>query len=450
MIEQFSLFLYDCLMSTNPSDQNTPASLASKKPQRKRKRQRKRPSSQRMLILMIAAAIAVVALGYGTYTLCHALFSPKTVNQAPAVGSTEKKKDRTSSSTKSESSSEITSQSASVQVSLSDEEAYAAMRSMRDTIDKAYVDDQLVDLGEQIRAYLSEHNIDQSKISWAVQDLTTEAIVESDNAKEDFTAASTYKLPLCMYYYEQIAEGKIDPNQKLLYSEEMREEEDKENLGQPIHRKYQVGDEIQIDELLEAALLYSDNIAGHMLYENLGGWQAFKTIVARYSPYEQSENFYKTNVLSSDYMMRLLAIIYNTPGTFNDLKYWLQNASIDTYLNRNMSGHYIQKIGNINEVRNAGGISNGSAPFTLSIYSCIDKHQGQDVIADLAVLVNDYFVNKYNSGFYQGEKADLIAMLNAQMSTPTDVIVLRPGPKGQEFKPLTEEEEAQLNAAIEE
>lgn len=322
--------------------------------------------------------------------------------------------------------------------------------ALRDDIRSELLSQELQDLEAQINAYLDEHSIDRSKISWAVQDLTTGASIESDNSKTGFTAASTYKLPLTTYYYEQIAQGKINPDDTLTFTSNMLEKEDAENLNQPIHLKYAIGDEIPIDELLEAALLYSDNVAGHMLYENLGGYSEFKHLVSQYSDTPLGEDFYsdEKNCLSAHYAMQLLSHIYNTPGTFNDLKYWLQNATPDTFLNRDLYGVYIQKVGNINEVRNALGISNGSAPFSLSIFSAISKEEGYNILSDLGQLCYSYFNNKFASGYYSGTDQNRVAELNGQMSYPTDVVNLRPGPKGQTVRQLTPEEQQMAQEAL--
>lgn len=308
----------------------------------------------------------------------------------------------------------------------------------------------LADLKDQINAYLAENGIDASKVSWAIQDLVTNETVESSNSKQNFTAASTYKLPLCVYYYDEIAAGRISPSDTLVFTEEMREEEDDENLNQPIHRKYKVGDKIQIDELLEAALLYSDNIAGHMLYSNMGGYTKFKEIVAKYADVPQNAEFFseQSNAINADYMMRLLNHIYNTPGVYNDLKFWLQYTAYDTFLNRSVPGTYIQKIGNINEVRNAAGIYNGTPPFTLSLYTCVSKKDGMNILADIGQLVLNYFQNRYNSGFYSEYDMTPYFELNAQMSNPPDVIEDRDGLNGQKLPEMTEEEKRRMSEEI--
>lgn len=328
----------------------------------------------------------------------------------------------------------------------SDDPQLVRLVDLKNIIVANYQENSLYDLKQQINAYLTEHNFDLNKVSWSVQDLVTQEITQSNNAKQNFTAASTYKLPLCVYYYEEIARGNINPSDTLDYTEEMREKEDDENLNQPIHRKYKVGDKIQIDELLEAALLYSDNIAGHMLYEHIGGYDKFKEIVAQYTDQPQTEDFFseQSNVINADYMTRLLHYVYNTPGTFNDLKFWLQYTAYDTFLNRNVPGTYIQKIGNINEVRNAVGISNGMAPFTLSIYSCISKTDGMNLLADIGQLCLNYFENRYNSNYYAGQDLTHYINLNGQMSNPPDLIEDRKGPDGQTLPELTDEEKKKM------
>lgn len=408
-----------------------------KQPQKKQsssnKKRRKRRYDPVRLGIVVLAALAI-------FISC--IFAVRAIFVRP-------KKDPKQDST---TSSQSTTENSSVGQSTEQEMAEFSLMNFKNDLSLSVVKqpNSLADLEAQIDEYLTSHNYDKSKVSWAVQDLVTLEIAESDNSRENFTAASTYKLPVCVYYYEEIAAGRINPSDQLEYTEEMREDEDDENLNQPIHRKYKVGDKIPIDELLEAALLYSDNIAGHMLYSHMGGYQEFKEIVAKYSDVPQAQSFFEetSNSLNADYMMRLLNHIYFTPGTFNDLKYWLQYTAPSTFLNRTMQYTYIQKIGNINSVRNAVGIYNGMTPFTISIYTDISKKDGMDILADLGELVYNYFKNRYESGFYDGMDLSQYKDLNAQMSTPYDVILYRDGPKGQKLPEMTPEEIQKMNEAI--
>lgn len=396
------------------------------------KRRRKRRYDPVRVGILLVAALAI---------LISFIFAIRAIFVRPK---NDEDKDKTASSK--------TTEISSTEPSTGNETTEFSLINLKNSLSLSVVKqpNSLADLETQIDEYLTSHNYDKTKVSWAVQDLVTLEVAESDNSRENFTAASTYKLPVCVYYYEEIAAGRINPSDQLEYTEEMREDEDDENLNQPIHRKYKVGDKIPIDELLEAALLYSDNIAGHMLYSHMGGYQEFKEIVAKYSDVPQAKSFFEetSNSINADYMMRLLNHIYFTPGTFNDLKYWLQYTAPDTFLNRTMQYTYIQKIGNINSVRNAVGIYNGMVPYTLSIYTDISKKDGMDILADLGELVYNYFKNRYASGFYDGMDLSLYKDLNAQMSTPYDVILYRDGPNGQKLPEMTPEEIKKMNEAI--
>lgn len=262
---------------------------------------------------------------------------------------------------------------------------------------------QLRDLQNLITEYFEENNIDQTKVAYAIQDLTTDAYVESDNARENVPAASTYKLPLTMLWYEMISNGAANPDNKMEYTEKMREDEDGENPNQPIGKMHKIGDQIRLGEVLEAAALYSDNIAGHMLFENLGGYPSFKIMALKYARNQQEQEFtdYK-NILNPDYTMDLAHALFNDQsGTWDDLKYWLYRAYMGGFLNRNQEYGFVQKIGNNQEVRNVIGYLPGNAPFSISVYSSIGAEEGEKMIGDLGSLCIDYFNKKYESGFYE-------------------------------------------------
>ncbi len=418
---------------------------------KRRKRRKRRYRWPRLLILLGLVLVLGCGVSLATMKMVGSIFNTSSVNTSSSLVSSENTTSESilssSQEVVSDASTQTVSESSSITIpSESSDPKVAQLVNLKQVIEENHQENSLYDLKQQITAYLAEHNYDPTKVSWSIQDLITQEIVQSSNAKQNFTAASTYKLPLCVYYYEEIARGNIKPSDTLEYTEEMREEEDDENLNQPIHRKYKVGDKIQIDELLEAALLYSDNIAGHMLYEHIGGYDKFKEIVAQYTDQPQTEDFFseQSNVINADYMMRLLNYVYNTPTIFNDLKFWLQYTAYDTFLNRDVPGTYIQKIGNIDEVRNAVGISNGLAPFTLSIYSCISKTDGMNLLADIGKICLEYFQNRYNSNYYAGQDLTHFVNLNGQMSNPPDVIEDRAGLDGQTLPELTEEEKKKM------
>lgn len=272
---------------------------------------------------------------------------------------------------------------------------------LKDDIKTYIFNNQLQDLKTSINNYLSENNIDASKVSYAVQDLTTGAYIKSDNAADNNLAASTYKLPLTMLWYEKIANGEVSPTQEFEFTENMLEKEDEENPNQPIGAKYKVGDKIPLSNLLEAAALYSDNIAGHILFENLGGYSAFKHMATKYSEHQQSKDFFNENKLNPDYTMDLVRHLYETSGTYDDLKYWLTYAGPHMFLNYNNPHGYVQKVGNNEEIRNVIGYAPTLYPFSVCIYSQIGDKEGEKLIGDIGDICWAYFEQKYNNGDYE-------------------------------------------------
>ena len=113
---------------------------------------------------------------------------------------------------------------------------------------------QQEDLEELISAYLEQNNISEDSVQYCIEDLeTNERYVH--NETENVTAASIYKLPLAMIYYEKIAAGELDENTLFTYEANHYES------GGPIGMTYAPGAQIPLEELLHCMILYSDNTA---------------------------------------------------------------------------------------------------------------------------------------------------------------------------------------------
>lgn len=64
------------------------------------------------------------------------------------------------------------------------------------------------EMATEINSYLKDKGIDFSRISLAIFDLN-EDIDYAWNADKDVVAASTYKVPLAMLWYDKINQGEI-------------------------------------------------------------------------------------------------------------------------------------------------------------------------------------------------------------------------------------------------
>jgi len=85
------------------------------------------------------------------------------------------------------------------------------------------------------------------------------------NAREEFLAASTFKIPLNMYVYKKIRDGKINPEDTIEYTESDYEE------GAGIIRYNETfGRNYTIKELQRLSIVYSDNVAVNMLLRHIG------------------------------------------------------------------------------------------------------------------------------------------------------------------------------------
>lgn len=79
------------------------------------------------------------------------------------------------------------------------------------------------------------------------------------NGEQEFHAASTFKVPMALYVYSQVAAGKLDPQKQIALSSSHME-------GGTGHLQFSPpGTQKSVDELVRYAIVYSDNVATNML-----------------------------------------------------------------------------------------------------------------------------------------------------------------------------------------
>lgn len=84
------------------------------------------------------------------------------------------------------------------------------------------------------------------------------------NVDKGFETASSIKAPYALYIYKEIAEGNIDPNQKIIYEEKYY------NKGTGVIKKSDFGTVYTVRDLVYYSLTESDNIAHIMLHKTFG------------------------------------------------------------------------------------------------------------------------------------------------------------------------------------
>lgn len=151
-------------------------------------------------------------------------------------------------------------------------------------------------LQARIEDYLQSHQINTDRLGIAVYNFEeqTEYTWQDDL---EFIAGSTYKLPLAMLYYDMIDSKELSLDSVIPYTSYMGDES-----SGIISSQYPVGSEVPLSELLYELIVHSDNSAGYILYEELGGWQSFKDLCLKYTNKSMDDEFSEENVMTPGYL----------------------------------------------------------------------------------------------------------------------------------------------------
>ena len=239
-----------------------------------------------------------------------------------------------------------------------------------------------------IETYLKQNSISKEDVSIYISSVDGE-ISCALNEEKYFVAASLYKIPLAMIYYEKIANNEMNIEDYLLYKSEHFEE------GGPIGAYYVPGDQITLKELLHSIIMYSDNTAGHILYENLGGWLEYKKMIQRYSSSTNYDDRYHSyeNITNSIYMNDVLGYLYDHRQIFSSLITDMKSSMPHDYLNRNKNLDIAQKYGSYGQALNAIGLYyDNEIAYKIVILTDLGV-DAEKYIGDLSELCYDFFKN---------------------------------------------------------
>lgn len=300
------------------------------------------------------------------------------------------------------------------------------------------------DLDALITSYFNQNGIDASDIGIYVHDLTSGGTY-TFNETDYFLAASTYKLPLAMYYYEQINAGKISPDTVIGYtiypdtdsdgststgsgsdtaaqanivlqddttatpvpsapagstaaavsSPDATPSQSTEPVEEPTPEPTPQSYYDTVGNFLHSMILYSSNEAAEALYENIGGWMNYKELTEVYSTHITSseEAAYLAdgeNMMSPVYMNDVLSYLYEHKSSFQTLISDMTDALPYTYLNGNVNGVMAQKYGNYGGAFNSVGFSISGHPYSIVIYT-YGYYNGISIIGDVNEICYNYF-----------------------------------------------------------
>lgn len=238
-------------------------------------------------------------------------------------------------------------------------------------------------LAKDIEAYFQENGIDHEKVAYCITDLEHN-IKYSMNEKDEFIAASIYKLPLAMLYYDKVNEGKYTLDSTFTYSGYMHED------AGVISSDYGIGSQVPLSDLLNDLIIYSDNDAGHILYENLGGWKEYKEAMTKYTD-TISENYYTMdNVTTANTMNDVVTYLYDHKEDYKGLIKNMEEAEPGEYLDRDTQLSMPQKYGMYDSALNSVGFVECNTSYSIVVLTSLGD-KGADVMANINRIAYEHF-----------------------------------------------------------
>ena len=243
-----------------------------------------------------------------------------------------------------------------------------------------YID---MSLEKDIEAHFQENGIDHEKVAYCITDLEHN-IKYSMNEKDEFIAASIYKLPLAMLYYDKVNEGEYTLDSTFTYSGYMHED------AGVISSDYGIGSQVPLNDLLNDLIIYSDNDAGHILYENLGGWKEYKEAMTKYTD-SISENYYTMdNVTTANTMNDVVTYLYDHKEDYKGLIKNMEKAEPGEYLDRDTQLSMPQKYGMYDYALNSVGFVECNTSYSIVVLTSLGD-KGADVMANINRIAYEHF-----------------------------------------------------------
>ena len=187
-------------------------------------------------------------------------------------------------------------------------------------------------------------------------------------------AASTYKLPLNMYFYEMERDGEITGDTLITWS------------GQTL------------DFIHEQSIVYSNNELSEALMYYWGDHTAYKEHMRKYFTMTDEEIdplYYQGNYYCVRMMMDCLHYLYDNQADFEELIGYMKQAMPGQYFKRGVTEYEVaHKYGSVQAYNNDVGIIYTPQPFLLAVYTQSFGVGNDGICAEAAKLLTAYTVWK--------------------------------------------------------
>lgn len=215
--------------------------------------------------------------------------------------------------------------------------------------------------------YLNEQNFSMSYYNT----VTGESYAFEDTHM--MVAASTYKLPLNLYYYQQELAGEIAPDA----------------LIAGVYR---------LSDCHYRSLVWSNNeISEAMLYQ-IGSFQEYKRTMRTFTDMTDDEidpRYYSGNLYCTRMMMDALKYLYDHAADYEEMLSYMKEASPQNgYFRKYVTECEVaHKYGSFEGAENDTGIIYAGQPFLLAVYT--QDVAGEEICAKAARLMKDYTDEQY-------------------------------------------------------
>ncbi|MBP3634520.1 MAG: serine hydrolase [Oscillospiraceae bacterium] len=189
------------------------------------------------------------------------------------------------------------------------------------------------------------------------------------NDKNFMVAASTYKLPLNMYYYEQEHAGTMASDVYI------------SRVGGTLEQAH------------EQSLVYSNNEMSIGMLYNLGEFRDYKELMRKYftMPEEEIEPiYYRDNYYCTHMMMDALLYLYEYRADFEEMIDYMKQAQPGEYFKAGVTEYEVaHKYGWFEGALNDVGIIYTPQPILLAVYT---QYVSMEVLEKAAALFTAYAV----------------------------------------------------------
>lgn len=207
------------------------------------------------------------------------------------------------------------------------------------------------------------------------------------NETHMMVAASTFKLPLNLYYYEKENAGELEPDTLIT----------------------QGGATLDVCHYL--SIVESNNEISHALLYRIGTFPEYKEAMRKYFTMTDDEidpKYYQDNYYCTRMMMDTLKYLYARQDEFPELiDYMKQSNPQNGYFKAKVTEMEVaHKYGDFEGAENDVGIFYAEHPFLLAVYT---QNVGETVVQDAARLAADYNAQQTESCKQQALQAQLAA-----------------------------------------